>query len=110
MAAKFEIYKDKGGEFRFRLRAANGEIILSSEGYLAAASARSGAESVKKSADLLSRFERRSSANGKPYFTLRAANGEVIGVSEMYADEAARDEGIKAVMHAAPLAPIEEAA
>jgi hypothetical protein len=110
MTAKFEIYKDKGGEFRFRLKAANGETILSSEGYKAAASARAGAESVKKNADLLARFEKKSSAGGKPYFTLKAANGEVIGTSEMYADEAARDDGIKSVMRAAPLAAIEEKA
>ncbi len=37
MAAKFEIYKDKVGEFRFRLKAANGENILASEGYKARA-------------------------------------------------------------------------
>ena len=48
---KFEIYKDKREEFRFRLKAKNGEIILSSEGYKAKASCRNGIESVKKNAD-----------------------------------------------------------
>ena len=43
---KFEIYKDKKGDFRFRLKAANGEIILSSEGYTAKASCKNGIESV----------------------------------------------------------------
>ncbi len=47
----FELYKDKAGEFRFRLRAKNGEPILASEGYSAKASAVGGIESVKKNAD-----------------------------------------------------------
>ncbi len=47
----FELYKDKKGEFRFRLRAKNGEPILASEGYSAKASAVGGIESVKKNAN-----------------------------------------------------------
>lgn len=47
----FELYKDKAGEFRFRLRAKNGEPILSSEGYSAKASCIGGIESVKKNAN-----------------------------------------------------------
>ena len=47
---KFEIYEDKAGEFRFRLKARNGEIILSSEGYKAKASCKNGIESVRKNA------------------------------------------------------------
>ena len=48
---KFEIYKDKAGEFRFRLKARNGEPILASEGYTAKTSCINGVESVKKNAD-----------------------------------------------------------
>ena len=47
---KFEIYTDKAGEYRFRLKARNGEIILSSEGYKAKASCENGIESVRKNA------------------------------------------------------------
>lgn len=47
---KFEIYESKNGEFRFRLRARNGQIIASSEGYKALASCKNGVESVKKNA------------------------------------------------------------
>jgi hypothetical protein len=50
MAAKFQLYKDKKGEFRFRLVASNGETIASSEGYKAKDSATAGIESVKKNA------------------------------------------------------------
>ena len=48
---KFEIYEDKAGEFRFRLKARNGEAILASEGYKAKASAKNGIESVIKNSD-----------------------------------------------------------
>ncbi|MBQ6093646.1 MAG: YegP family protein, partial [Clostridia bacterium] len=47
---KFEVYLDKGGEYRFRLKARNGEIIAVSEGYKAKASCLNGIESVKKNA------------------------------------------------------------
>lgn len=45
---KFEMYKDKADEYRFRLKARNGETIASSEGYKAKASCLNGIESVKK--------------------------------------------------------------
>ena len=47
---KFEVYLDKAGEFRFRLKAKNGEIIATSEGYKAKASCLNGIDSVKKNA------------------------------------------------------------
>lgn len=47
---KFEVYADKAGEFRFRLKARNGEIIAVSEGYKAKASCKNGIESVRKNA------------------------------------------------------------
>ncbi len=47
---KFEIYQDKRGDFRFRLKAVNGEIIATSEGYTAKSSCKNGIESVKKNA------------------------------------------------------------
>jgi len=48
MAGKFEIYQDKGGKFRFRLKAGNGEIVAVGEAYESKASAKNGVESVKK--------------------------------------------------------------
>lgn len=47
---KFEIYQDKAGEYRFRLKATNGQIIAVSEGYTVKASCMNGIESVKKNA------------------------------------------------------------
>lgn len=48
---KFEIYLDKAGEYRFRLRASNGENILASEGYKAKSSCKKGIDSVVRNAD-----------------------------------------------------------
>ena len=48
---KFEVYVDKAGEFRFRLKAGNGEIIATGEGYKAKKSCLNGIESVRKNSD-----------------------------------------------------------
>ena len=47
---KFEVYQDKAGEYRFRLKAKNGEVIATGEGYKAKASCLNGVESVKNNA------------------------------------------------------------
>ncbi len=101
MPARFEIYKDSADEFRFRLKASNGEKVLKSEGYKSKAGAENGIQSVKTNAPLSERFEKKTSTNGAPYFVLKAANHEVIGTSEMYSSTSARDGGIDAVQRAA---------
>lgn len=106
MAGKFEIFKDKAGEYRFRLKAGNGEIILASEGYEGKASCKNGIESVKKNAPDDSRYERKTGATGKYSFNLRAVNNQVIGTSEAYNSEAARDNGIQSVKNNAPSASV----
>ena len=106
--AKFEITTRKNGEFQFNLKASNGEIILTSEGYTTKAACINGAESVKKNAVEEKRFEKMVAKNGKPYFTLKATNGQVIGQSQMYASERNRDNGIASVMKNAPVAEIVE--
>lgn len=50
MAAKFELYQDKSGDYRFRLKAGNGEVIATSQGYNSKASAKNGIESVQRNA------------------------------------------------------------
>ena len=47
---KFELYQDKAGEYRFRLKATNGEVIAVSEGYTTKTNCENGIESVKKNA------------------------------------------------------------
>lgn len=52
MAGKFELYVDKAGEYRFRLKAGNGEVIaLSSEGYTSKAGALNGIDSIRRNVD-----------------------------------------------------------
>ena len=109
MAGKFEIYKDRLGKFRFRLKASNGEVILASQGYKAKASCKNGIASVKKNSKAKKNFEVKESKNGKYMFNLRAKNSQVIGTSEMYNTNAACGNGIKSVMKNASGAKIEDA-
>lgn len=51
MAGKFEVYEDKAGKFRFRLKAGNGEIVAAGEAYETKASAIKGCEAVQRAAD-----------------------------------------------------------
>ncbi|HEY9170090.1 MAG TPA: YegP family protein [Lutibacter sp.] len=106
--AKFEIYTDKRGEFRFRLKASNGQAILASEGYKAKTSCTNGVESVKKNSQDDSKYERLESKSGKPYFNLKATNGQVIGTSEMYESVSGMENGIASVKKNAPDAEIVE--
>ncbi|WP_295010468.1 YegP family protein [uncultured Microbacterium sp.] len=50
MAGKFELYEDKGGKWRFRLKAGNGETIASGQAYASKASALNGIDSVRRNA------------------------------------------------------------
>lgn len=106
MAGKFEISKRKNGEFQFNLKAGNGQVILSSEGYADKAGCRNGIESVRKNSQEDGRYDRRTAANGKFYFNLKAANSQIIGTSEMYDSEAGRDNGIASVKTNAPDAEV----
>ena len=107
MAGKNEIYKDKRGEFRFRLKSGNGEIILASEGYKAEPGVKNSFKSVKKNAGNIKRFEVKKSRTGKQMFNLKAGNSRVIGISEMYNSESACSNGIKSVKTYAPKAKVE---
>lgn len=106
MAGKFEIYQDKAGEYRFRLKASNGQNILASEGYKAKSGCTNGIESVKKNAPDDARYERKQTTAGKHMFNLKAANNQVIGTSESYESAAARDKGIESVKQNAPGATV----
>lgn len=107
MPGKFEIFKDKKGEFRFRLKATNGEIILASEGYKAKTGVKNGIASVQKNAASDDRFEKKTNAKGTSHtFTLKAGNQQVIGASESYKTTKARDGGIASVKKNAPGAKI----
>jgi uncharacterized protein YegP (UPF0339 family) len=97
MAGWFELSKSKNNQFYFVLKAGNGETILTSEQYQTKASAEAGIASVRANSLLDERYERKAAANGKVHFNLKAGNHQVIGTSQLYATEAARDNGIASV-------------
>lgn len=98
MAGKFVIKTAKNGKVHFNLKASNGQIVLTSEKYESRKAAENGIESVKKNAQNEQRFERKKAKDGSPYFTLKAANGEPIGKSEMYRSASSMENGIRSVM------------
>lgn len=105
---KFELYEGKNGQFYFRLTARNGQNILASEGYASKASCKNGIESVKANGTNAERFEIKEASNGKFYFNLLAANKQVIGKSQMYANKQTCEGGIEAVQRVAAEAGVED--
>jgi uncharacterized protein len=105
---KYQIFKGKDNEIYFRLTARNGENILSSEGYKAKANANNGIESVRKNAPVAEHFERKVAQNGQFYFVLKSSNGQIIGDSELFSTETARDASIRSVVSIASIAPVED--
>ncbi|MBL0157730.1 MAG: YegP family protein [Bryobacterales bacterium] len=108
MPGKFELKKAKNGEIYFNLKAANEEVILTSEMYKSMRGALNGVASVKRNAALDARFEKKNTKTGKPFFVLKAGNHQVIGVSESYSSEAARDAGIASVKKTAGSATVSD--
>ncbi len=104
---KFELFQsDKNEKFYFRLVAANGQIIMGSQGYKTKAAANNGILSVQENSTTEDRYDRKVAKNGKQYFSLKAGNGQIVGDSQMYADTSGMENGIKSVTEHAPIAPI----
>lgn len=95
--SKFELYTSKNGEFRFRLKAGNGQTILTSEGYKTKAAAKNGIASVGKNAKRKGAFETKVGRNKKHYFNLKSTNGQVIGASQGYAAASGCNNGMESV-------------
>jgi len=98
MAGKFEIYKDTSGGFRFRLKAANGQNIMASQGYASQAACSNGIASVQRNAGDAGQYERKAAKNGKQYFVLKAKNHQIVAQSQMYTTAAAMEAGIRSAM------------
>jgi uncharacterized protein len=108
MAGKFVIRLAKDGQFYFTLFSDSGQKLLMSEMYRAKASAYNGITSIQKNASDVKRYDRLVARNGKNYFTLKAANHEIIGMSDFFDNEGTRDLAILTVMRCAPDANVEE--
>jgi len=101
---KFVIKPTVNAQYRFNLKADNGQIILTSETYTTKAACKNGIDSVKNNARNDNNYEKLTSSNNKFYFYLKASNGQIIGTSEMYESSAGRDNGILSVKTTAPSA------
>ncbi|EME8861094.1 YegP family protein [Enterobacter mori] len=97
MSGWFELSKSSDGQFRFVLKAGNGEIILTSELYTSKSAAENGIASVRTNSPLDERFDKKTASNGKFHFNLKAGNHQVIGSSQLYATEQSRDKGVASV-------------
>lgn len=107
MASSFELYKDKAGKFRFRLKATNGQIILASQGYVSKAGAMNGIQSIQNNCSDPDCFDVKTTKAGHR-FNLVARNGKVVGTSESYKTPAACTNGIKSIQKNAPKAAVKE--
>lgn len=105
---KFTITKRLNGEFQFNLKANNGLVILTSEGYSTKANCENGIESVKIHSQVEANFDRRVTKDRKTYFNLKATNGQVIGTSQVYGSDFACDKGIASVRNNATDARVED--
>jgi hypothetical protein len=109
MTATYDLRHGASGEkYRFNLKAANGEVVLVSESYDSKEGALNGIESVRKHAADDAHFERKNSKRFEPYFVLKASNGQIIGMSEMYSSEAACENAIAAVRKNGPRAELRD--
>ena len=94
----YEIYQSETSKkYHFRLKAGNGEIILTGQGYADKGGCQNGIESVKTNAPDDSKFETKEAKDGRNYFVLKAGNGQVIGQSQMYKSESGLTNGIASV-------------
>ena len=106
MAGKFELLKSRNGKFRFNLKAGNNQVIITSQLYEKRISATNGIKSIKNHCKDDKCFERKVAKNGKPYFVLKAKNGQTIGKSQQYASRSTMAKGIRAIRNAAPGADV----
>jgi uncharacterized protein YegP (UPF0339 family) len=104
MKAVFEIKKASDGRFVFNLKAANDQVILTSQAYETKESAEVGIASVKTNSGIDAQYEEKTGNDGMPYFVLHAANRQVIGRSQMYSSRESAHKGIASVKHNAPIA------
>jgi len=103
---EFQVSTGKDDKFYFNLTAANGQVILSSQGYASKDGCKTGIESVKKNSSNKKHFERKDSKDGSHYFVLKAANSKIIGKSQMYKTNQSSENGIDSIKTNAKLAKI----
>jgi uncharacterized protein YegP (UPF0339 family) len=96
-SAFFETFQGHDGHYYFNLVAANGQNVLRSQGYTKLASAENGVASVLANGNDKRQFDVKQATNGDWFFSLRAANNEIIGTSELYASKSNAERGARTV-------------
>ncbi|MFO0741019.1 MAG: YegP family protein [Labilithrix sp.] len=96
-SAKFDVFVGADGDYYFRFVAANGEILLRSEGYTTRQGADNGIDSVVANAPDTRNVDVLQAADGQWYFTVKAANEEIIATSEMYVSKFNAERGARTV-------------
>lgn len=96
-SAYFETFQGLDGRHYFNVMAENGENVLRSQAYTTLASAQKGVASVTENGNDKRNFTVLEASNGDYYFNLKAANGEVIGTSELYASKSSAERGARTV-------------
>jgi uncharacterized protein YegP (UPF0339 family) len=109
MAMKAVLKESQAQEpFSFTFVNGAGDSVVRSENYKAKKSALNGIESVKKNCTDDGRYELKEAKNGKLYFNLKAANGQIVATSAMFSSEAERSSAIAELKQDAPGAALEE--
>lgn len=91
--ARFDVFQGADLRFYFDLHARNGAIILQSQGYTTEASALNGAFAVQENGVVAARYQILQAVDGRWYFNLMAANGQVIATSQTYASKSGAQSG-----------------
>ena len=95
----FHIFRsEKDQRYYFHLKARNGEIVLSSQGYRSKQSAEKGIAAVKRRGKDEGNYETKESKSKKHFFTLKSGNGRIIGKSQLYEQAAGCKKTIQSII------------
>ena len=100
--ARFDVFRGADERYYFNLHAANGEIVLSSQGYTTEEAALSATFSVAENGVNEARYDVNEAADGSFYFNLKARNGRVIGTSETYVSRSNAERGCRSIVALLP--------
>jgi uncharacterized protein len=100
--ARLEVAAGETGKFHFNFFARNGEKVLSSESYTTDAAAFNGAFAVQTEGQSAASYTLKQNTSGGFYFTVKALNGQVIGVSQQYSTKSAAESGMASLQKLLP--------
>jgi len=104
----YKVKQRTNGDYMFNLHAGNHQIILTSQGYKSKDSCMNGVVSCQNNSSDDGKYERKTSSNDKDYFSLKAANGKIIGSSEMYERTAGMENGVESCKKHGPSTEVKE--